>query len=236
MTPAGLYTGIDENNLGGSGIQVYYSECLYHDKLSLKQAFVEDEKGKRPVWLLEGEFQSIYKNKNRRVYSEAIIKRENERLNNKIREAGGLLCECDHPLVDPGSPTAIPRLQRVLLERACMIVREPMEFDGQRVYGKAEILDDDQQLGHKIMSIVNRGLKVGISSRALGGKANVVGDTFYVPEDIRFVTYDAVTDPSNHNSRLEAIMEEELWNLKQANKHERKLWQVLSDFAERIKK
>jgi len=74
---------------------------------------------------------------------------------------------------------------------------------------------------------------VGISSRGLG----TVADDGYVNEDFNLITWDIVTDPSNHPSWISGIYEEREWDipgikkgptLQDAKKaHERQIWQVI---------
>jgi len=95
-------------------------------------------------------------------------------------------------------------------------------------------------MGNIAKTLVKEG-KMGISSRGLG----TVDDDGYVNEDFNLITYDLVTDPSNHPSWVSGIYEGKEWNipgmekeveeevmpdLEEAKKvHERQIWQVIEN-------
>lgn len=217
---------------------VYLSEALVSKEFGYKEVVFESESGeKRKKLVLEGLFSSAgIKNKNKRVYSESLLKREANKLNGKIKTDGGLLGEMEHPIGNPEDPIYMSRALKVLQERACIIMKESFEFNGTDVYGKAEILDGDGALGDKLAAHVRHGYVPGISSRGAGGKPDYRSDgTILVPESYNMITYDIVTDPSNYNSRLNMMLEEEIHKISEANKYTRKLWEGFTLLSDKVK-
>lgn len=70
-------------------------------------------------------------------------------------------------------------------------------MEGKNVYGEAEIMDD-LPFGRQLKSLMQRG-RIGISSRGIGDmdvRDHGGQETYYVTEGYRFVTWDAVAEPS----------------------------------------
>jgi hypothetical protein len=96
----------------------------------------------------------------------------------------------------------------VSLERACHLVTE-MWQDGNVFYGKSKVLSTD--CGKIVQCLVQDGVKVGMSSRALGqleesGGRNVV-------KEMRLVAIDCVADPSFPKAFVNGILESKAWVL-----------------------
>lgn len=117
------------------------------------------------------------------------------------------------------------------------ILTTMLEWKGNDLFGKAKVLDTP--MGNITKTLVKEG-KVGISSRGLG----TVGDDGYVNEDFNLITWDIVTDPSNHPSWVSGIYEGREWDipikekqptLEEAKKaHERQIWQVIAQIEKNI--
>lgn len=66
-------------------------------------------------------------------------------------------------------------------------------WDGKKVMGKIEVLDTPS--GNILKSLVEAGIKMGISSRALGSVTQRNGKT-YVEDDLQLICFDMVSEPS----------------------------------------
>lgn len=96
----------------------------------------------------------------------------------------------------------------VNLERACHMVTE-LKQDGNLFYGKSKILSTP--MGQIVRSLVMDGVKLGVSSRALGkvDEKNGIGHV----SDFRLVAIDVVADPSVPTAFVNGIMESKQWVL-----------------------
>lgn len=217
---------------------VYISEALTSNEFSVKEVVVESDNGSTKKLILEGIFSTANKiNRNKRIYSEAILKRESNKLNEKIKESGVLLGELEHPIGNPEDPVYMNRATKILMERACVAMKNPFSYSNNNVYGKAEIITGDNGLGDKLAALVKSGFIPGISSRGVGGKPTYSGNgEIIVPEDsFRLITYDIVESPSNFNSRLNMILEEEIYRHKEQEKYVRRLWEGFSIIQSKLK-
>lgn len=128
------------------------------------------------------------KNNNNRIYSRDVLKREVDKVNEKI-ENRCLWGELSHPSNPEINPDRIA------------ILTESLEWRGNDLYGKAKVLDTP--MGKILKTLVKEG-KMGISSRGLG---TVDENSGYVNEDYSLITWDCVVDPSNHPSWINGIYE-----------------------------
>lgn len=125
-------------------------------------------------------------NQNGRIYPKHILEKE---INNYIklvneRRATG---ELDH------TDEAVVNLKNV----SHVITKIWMENNGD-VFGDIEVLDN-LPMGKILYGLLERGVKVGISSRALGSvEHSHEGDI--VQDDLHLVCFDMVSDPSTHNA------------------------------------
>ena len=81
--------------------------------------------------------------------------------------------------------------------------------DGPRVYGEAEVLDN-QPYGKCLRGLFERDIPVGISSRGVGDMevCEDHGEEYYnVLEGFSIVTWDAVAEPSVHGAQLHQVSE-----------------------------
>lgn len=131
------------------------------------------------------------KNKNGRVYSEDLWKREVEKYQKEIHnKTVNSLGEWEHPArsnVDPMN--AVFRIVELKMENGL-------------VWGKAKILNNGSEKTNQLKALIDEGLKIGVSSRGVGS----VGNNGIVTE-FRLITYDAVSNPSDYNANLSGINE-----------------------------
>jgi hypothetical protein len=160
-------------------------------------------------------------NNNKRKYKKDILEREVT----KVKQKMGKRClwgELSHP----SNPEINP-------ERISHIV-ETLEWKNNDLYGRAKILDTP--MGNIAKTLVKEG-QLGISSRGLG----TVGDTGYVNEDYKLITWDLVTDPSNNPSWVNGILEGQDFgdkkkpDINEAQKvYKKHLWQVIEKISKQI--
>ncbi len=131
--------------------------------------------------ILTGKLQAAdQKNGNGRVYPEKILKREVKNYEKLVRERRSL-GELDHP-----------EDSVVNLKNASHLVRR-VWWDGKDVMGTVEVLNTPA--GKILQSLVESGVKLGISSRGLGSTKESSGKTM-VQDDFQLVCFDFVSEPS----------------------------------------
>lgn len=164
---------------------------------------------------VEGIFSSFgRRNNNGRVYEEGVMKREVDKVLEKV-DKKCLWGELGHPPNPEINPDKIA------------IRVESLGWDGQDLYGKAKIIDTPQGLIAK--TLVREG-SIGISSRGLG----TVSENGTVNEDYQLVTWDLVTDPSNGPSWVKGIYEGKTWEL--GDKFDGKDEEELEEIHEHVEK
>jgi len=143
-------------------------------------------------------------NKNKRIYPIDDLRTEVKRYNEEMVIPGRAMGELNHP------PSA-----DVNLERACHIVTELYE-EGNVFYGKSKVLTTP--CGHIIRALVNDGVRVGMSSRALGTIEE--GISHNIVRNVNLVAIDCVADPSFAKAFVNGILESKQWVLDDAGHHE----------------
>lgn len=212
----------------------YISEAFVSAAFTWKEEIIgEDTKGPIKAMILEGEFQRAEApNRNKRVYSEALLQRETAKLQEFIKERNGIPCGMDHPL--PGDTERdITLVQRIGMNDACALCTK-LEMANKIVYGKTRVLEGDHGTGDKLATLVRHGFKPGVSSRGMGGKPAYNPEGFVmVPEDYNMICYDFVSSPSTHNAILSQRLNEELaaFETKVSKADKKKFWDVLVNLS-----
>jgi hypothetical protein len=119
-------------------------------------------------------------NQNGRIYPKEILEREVRNYQKFIVE-NRALGELDHP------SDSIVNLRNV-----SHIIREA-HMEGDVVFGKLEVLTTPS--GKILQSLIETGVKLGISSRGLGSTKKQ-GDYHIVQEDFQLICFDMVSEPS----------------------------------------
>lgn len=119
-------------------------------------------------------------NQNGRIYPKEILEREVRNYQKFIIE-NRAVGELDHP------DSSVVNLKNV-----SHIVREAY-FDNDVVYGAVELLDTPS--GKILQSLVESGVKLGISSRGVGSTKRD-GDYQVVQDDFQLICWDYVSEPS----------------------------------------
>ena len=174
---------------------------LIREEIESVEFLVEQKNGKKSMYI-EGVFlQGNIKNRNGRMYPMETLRKEVSRYNENHVQAGRALGELGHP----DGPTV--NLDRV--SHKIVSLRE----SGDNFIGKAKILNTP--MGKIASSLIEEGVKLGVSSRGIGSLkmtregVNVVSDDFMLA-----TAADIVADPSAPNAFVEGIMEgkEWIWN------------------------
>lgn len=157
------------------------------------------------------------KNNNGRVYKKNILEREINKVQEKIKNKS-FWGELSHP--------ANPEVNA---DRIAILTTE-LNWRGNDVYGKSKVLDTP--MGLIARTLIKEG-KMGISSRGLG----TVSEEGSVNEDFNLITYDMVTDPSNHPSWVNGIFEGQEWTMPNIrNASEKEVDEVLERLQQILKR
>jgi hypothetical protein len=119
-------------------------------------------------------------NQNGRIYPHAILEREIRNYQKFIKE-NRALGELDHP------DTSVVELKNV-----SHVIREAW-LNENVVYGTVELLNTPS--GKILQSLVESGIKLGISSRGVGSTRKQ-GDSQIVQDDFQLICWDFVSEPS----------------------------------------
>ncbi len=154
------------------------------------------------------------RNGNGRVYPLKILGREMENYQKLIKESRAL-GELDHP-----------EDSVINLKNASHLVTETW-WDGDTVMGKVRILDTPS--GTILKSLMEGGVKLGISSRGLGSVRESNGETI-VEDDFQLICFDFVSEPSTPNAYMTPRMMEGKENpLSKADRVNRMLNSITGD-------
>ena len=137
------------------------------------------------------------KNRNGRIYPSTVMKKAINEYCTEFVDKRRALGEISHPENRP----------QVKPELASHLITE-LHMDGNTVYGKAKVLDTPQ--GQVLRGLLEGGVQMGVSTRALGQVREQNGTT-YVENDLKIFAVDTVTDPSQINAFVDAINESCDW-------------------------
>ena len=161
--------------------------------------FITEGKGDKKSLYIEGVFlQGNIKNRNGRMYPMETLQKEVARYTESNISSGRALGELGHP---DGPTVNLDRVSHKIIS-----LRE----HGSNFIGKAKILDTP--MGQIAKSLIDEGVKLGVSSRGIGSLKptkegfNVVGDDFQLA-----TAADIVADPSAPDAFVDGIMEGKEW-------------------------
>jgi hypothetical protein len=133
-------------------------------------------------------------NRNKRIYPLHEMEKEISRYQLEMVNSGRAMGELNHPTTAD-----------VDLERACHLVTE-LTQDGNVFYGKSKVLSTPT--GLIVRSLINDGVRVGMSSRALGQLIPESGqEGVNRVKDFKLVAIDCVADPSFPKAFVNGILE-----------------------------
>ena len=144
------------------------------------------------------------KNRNNRIYSHDEMAKEIQRYNEEFVSKNRALGELEHP-----------QSATVNSERACHLITE-LHMEGNKVIGKSKILSTP--LGEVMKCLIRDGVKMGMSSRALGSLVEKGGVNHV--ENMKLIAVDAVADPSAPGAFVNGILESKSFVLKQNGLYE----------------
>lgn len=145
-------------------------------------------------YFIEGIFmQGDIKNRNGRIYPSTTLENEMGRYQKEFIETKRALGELGHP---DGPQINGDRVSHLITE---------MRRDGNDFYGKAKILSTP--MGEIVKSLLDEGVKIGVSTRGLGSVKAGSDGVMEVQKDFHLSTVDIVTDPSAPNAFVNGIME-----------------------------
>jgi len=161
---------------------------LLHSFLLFEYDDVKPSTSSDGIVKMKGIIQAAGKpNANNRIYPRQILEREDRRYRELVRERRAL-GELDHP----DSPI-------IQLENVSHLVTDT-EWDGENLIGEIEVLDTPK--GQILGKLVERRIKLGISSRGLGSVRRNSDGYDIVEDDFNLVCYDMVSNPSTSNAYM----------------------------------
>ena len=171
---------------------------LIREEIESVEFLVEQKNGKKSMYI-EGVFlQGDLQNRNGRMYPIAVLRKEVARYTENHIQKGRALGELGHP---DGPTVNLDRVSHKIVS---------LKESGSNFIGKAKILGTP--MGKIAASLVEEGVKLGVSSRGIGSLkptregVNVVSDDFMLS-----TAADIVADPSAPDAFVEGIMEGKDW-------------------------
>jgi len=171
---------------------------LIREEIEQVEVIVEQRNGKKNLYI-EGVFlQGDIKNRNGRMYPSQTLAKEVGRYNEQFVGKGRALGELGHP----DGPT-------INLDRVSHKITS-LRQEGSNFIGRAQILSTP--MGNIAKSLLDEGVKLGVSSRGLGSLKEDRNGIKVVGEDFMLATAaDIVADPSAPDAFVNGIMEGKEW-------------------------
>ena len=158
---------------------------------------VEENNGKKNLYI-EGIFlQSEIKNRNGRVYPYEVLNREVQRYNEQYVKSGRALGELGHP---DGPTVNLDRVSHKIIS---------LKSEGSNFIGKAQVLDTP--MGKIAKSLLEEGVRLGVSSRGMGSLEERNGANYVRDDFILATAADIVAHPSAPDPFVDGIMEGKEW-------------------------
>ena len=171
---------------------------LIREEIESVEFLVENKNGKKSMYI-EGVFlQADMKNRNGRVYPMETLRREVGRYSENHITSGRALGELGHP---EGPTVNLDRVSHKIVS---------LKESGSNFIGKAKILGTP--MGKIASSLIEEGVKLGVSSRGVGSLQQTKEGYSVVGEDFMLATAaDIVGDPSAPDAFVSGIMEGKEW-------------------------
>ena len=162
-----------------------------------KVVITEGKSGQKNHFI-EGIFlQGDLKNRNGRMYPVGLLEREVKKYDDAYIQKGRALGELGHP----EGPT-------INLDRVSHSITS-LKREGTNFVGKARILDTP--MGRIAKSLLDEGVKLGVSSRGLGSLKEENGMKIVADDFMLATAADIVADPSAPDAFVNGIMEGREW-------------------------
>ena len=171
---------------------------LIREEIESVEFLVEQKNGKKSMYI-EGVFlQGNIKNRNGRMYPMETLRREVGRYNENHIQSGRALGELGHP---EGPTVNLDRVSHKIVS---------LKESGSNFIGKAKILNTP--MAKIASSLIEEGVKLGVSSRGVGSLQQTKEGFAVVGEDFMLATAaDIVADPSAPDAFVDGIMEGKEW-------------------------
>lgn len=156
-------------------------------------------------------------NRNNRLYRLDEMVKEVARYKNDMIKTGRAMGTLNHE-----------SSAEVSLKEACHMVTDLYQ-EGNIFHGKSKVLTTPN--GHIVRALINDGVKVGMSSRALG-QLEEGADGKNIVKDFRLISIDCVADPSFPKAFVNGILESKQWVLGESGHFE----EVYDNFEKGIAK
>ena len=171
---------------------------LIREEIESVEFLVEQKNGKKSMYI-EGVFlQGNIKNRNGRMYPMETLRREVGRYSENHIQSGRALGELGHP---EGPTVNLDRVSHKIVS---------LKENGSNFIGKAKILSTP--MGKIASSLIEEGVKLGVSSRGVGSLQQTKEGFAVVGEDFMLATAaDIVADPSAPDAFVSGIMEGNEW-------------------------
>lgn len=175
-----------------------YNLLVESPTYELKYLVEEKNRNAPSNMFIQGPFLMADKpNRNNRIYPLNEMIEEVNRYSTEIIKSNRATGELNHPTTPD-----------VNLERACHLVTE-LRQDGNIFVGKSKVLSTP--MGQVVRSLMMDGVKLGVSSRALGRVEDKNG--YGHVSDFKLVAIDVVADPSVPTAFVNGILESKKWVL-----------------------
>ena len=171
---------------------------LIREEIESCKVVITEGKGGKKSHFIEGVFlQGAIKNRNGRMYPVQTLQREVDKYNESYIKKGRSLGELGHP----DGPT-------INLDRVSHLITS-LKQEGNNFVGKARILDTP--MGNIAKSLLDEGVKLGVSSRGLGSIKEENGVKIVADDFMLATAADIVADPSAPDAFVNGIMEGKEW-------------------------
>jgi hypothetical protein len=172
---------------------------LIRETVEQTKFIVENKLGKGKDYFIEGIFlQSDLKNRNGRMYPEAVMDKEVSRYMESLVKQNRAYGELGHP-----------ETPSINLDRVSHLIVD-LRKEGTNYIGKAKILETP--MGMIARGLLDGGANLGVSSRAMGSlKTNTEGVQVVQDDFMLSTAADIVADPSAPDAFVRGIMEGREW-------------------------
>jgi len=166
---------------------------------------VESANGGKQYYITGVFAQAEQKNRNGRIYPRAVMEKAVSKYVAEQVSTARAVGELNHP---PQPTVDYKEVSHRITE---------LRWEGDDVVGKALILDTPN--GKIVKSLLDGGVKIGVSTRGMGTVVNRNGAN-YVNEDFVLNTVDIVQDPSAPSAYVDGIMEGVEWKVNKKGLYE----------------
>jgi len=162
------------------------------------QILTEKKEDGSKDYYINGIFMQAEKvNRNNRIYPYSIMEKEvNKYINEKVNR-NRAVGQLGHPQT--------PKIEESKISH---IIKE-LYFDNNNVVGKAQVLNTAH--GKELKALIDGGVQIGVSSRALGSVKERHDGIKEVQNDFSLCCVDVVLDPSAPDAWVDSVMESAEW-------------------------